>query len=89
MPQPLLSNYCLTWYTTSSLRGIASEKRSDQTFVVGTVSHNMNGLSTILVQLLFANKNVMVNSRIKLSGYEKEDSTDNERDKETKGPYAG
>lgn len=31
--------------------------------------------------MLFANKSVMVNSRIKLSGYEKEDSTDNERER--------
>jgi len=38
------------------------------------------------INLLFTNKNDMVNSRIKLSGYEKEDSTDNERDKKTKDP---
>jgi hypothetical protein len=39
--------------------------------------------------VLFANKNVIVNSRIKLSCYEQKDNTDNERDKKAEGHING
>jgi len=35
--------------------------------------------------MLFANKNVIVNSRIKLSGYGKQDNTDNEGNPKVEG----
>ncbi len=66
VPQPLLSNYyCLTLYTTSSFRGIASyNARSEQVYYfVIIVSHNPFRLSTDCIGvpgancLYFANKN--------------------------------
>jgi hypothetical protein len=45
-----------------------------------SINDNNTLVNKRLAPVLFANKNVMVNSRIKLSGYEQEDHTDNERD---------
>ena len=53
---------------------------TDQDLMTACIKRAYLDFNRTMHGLLFANKNIMINSRIKLSGYEQKDNTDNERD---------